>query len=64
MRTPRGGDGRWGRRDVLALAGSTVLARWLGGWRFAPEPGREVRLSGMVTLRPKGGLPLRLAART
>ena len=36
----------------------TVLAHWLGGWSFAPTPGREVRLSGMVTLRPAGGLPL------
>jgi len=36
----------------------TVLAHWLGERRFAPTPGREVRLSGMVTLRPAGGLPL------
>jgi cytochrome P450 len=42
----------------------TILAHWLAGWRFAPTPGREVRPSGMVTLRPKGGLPLRLARRT
>ncbi len=41
----------------------TVLAHWLRGWRFAPTPGREVRLSGMVTLRPAGGLPLELARR-
>jgi hypothetical protein len=26
-------------------------------------PGREVRVSGMVTLRPKGGLPLILERR-
>ena len=36
----------------------TVLAHWLREWSFAPTPGREVRLSGMVTLRPAGGLPL------
>jgi len=36
----------------------TVLAHWLGSWSFAPMPGREVRPSGMVTLRPAGGLPL------
>jgi cytochrome P450 len=41
----------------------TVLACWLSRWRFAPLPGREVMPSGMVTLRPKGGLPLRLEQR-
>ncbi len=41
----------------------TVLAHWLGAWSFAPMPGREVRPSGMVTLRPAGGLPLLLARR-
>ena len=41
----------------------TVLAHWLAGWRFAPLPGREVRPGGTVTLRPIGGLPLRLARR-
>ncbi len=38
----------------------TVLACWLSRWSFSPVPGREVRVSGMVTLRPAGGLPLRL----
>jgi len=41
----------------------TILAHWLGRWRFAPVAGRAVLMSGMVTLRPKGGLPLRLARR-
>jgi cytochrome P450 len=41
----------------------TVLAHWLRGWSFAPVPGREVRPSGMITLRPGGGLPLVLARR-
>lgn len=36
----------------------SVLAHWLARWRFSPLPGREVRPSGMVTLRPAGGLPL------
>jgi cytochrome P450 len=36
----------------------TILSHWLSGWRFAPSPGRHVQVSGMVTLRPKGGLPL------
>ncbi len=41
----------------------TVLAHWLSRWAFAPMPGREVRLSGSVTLRPAGGLPLVLTRR-
>ncbi len=41
----------------------TILAHWLACWRFLPAPGREVRASGMVTLRPAGGLPLRLERR-
>jgi cytochrome P450 len=41
----------------------TILAIWLSRWRFAPVPGRGVQVSGMVTLRPKGGLPLILARR-
>jgi hypothetical protein len=28
-----------------------------------PAPERQVQVSGMVTLRPKGGLPLMLAPR-
>lgn len=40
-----------------------ILAHWLRAWRFAPVPGREVRVHGMVTLRPAGGLPLLLAQR-
>lgn len=41
----------------------TILARWLAGWRFAPVPRHEVKTSGSVTLRPKGGLPLALERR-
>lgn len=37
----------------------TILAQWLGEWRFS-EAGHDVRPAGMVTLRPAGGLPLRL----
>lgn len=40
----------------------TLLAHWLHQWRFV-ETGAEVRVGGMVTLRPKGGLPLRLERR-
>jgi cytochrome P450 len=41
----------------------TILSHWLRSWRFAPTPGRAVQPSGMVTLRPRGGLPLRLDPR-
>lgn len=51
-----------GMRFAVAEA-TSVLAHWLRGWRFAPVPGRAVKASGMVTLRPAGGLPLRLAPR-
>jgi cytochrome P450 len=48
----------------LAMAEAlTILAIWFSRWRFAPLPGRQVQLSGMVTLRPKGGLPLMLERR-
>jgi cytochrome P450 len=40
----------------------TILAHWLGEWRFA-DAGHPVRAAGMVTLRPAGGLPLRLERR-
>ncbi len=36
----------------------TILAHWLAEWEFRPVPGRVVRTSGMVTLRPANGLPL------
>ena len=41
----------------------TVLAHWLVGWRFERAYTRAVRVIGTVTLRPEGGLPLRLAKR-
>ena len=37
----------------------TILAQWLGQWKFV-EAGHSVRPAGMVTLRPAGGLPLRI----
>ena len=40
----------------------TMLAHWLSDWRFV-DAGHPVRAAGMVTLRPAGGLPLRLERR-
>jgi cytochrome P450 len=40
-----------------------ILAHWLSHWRFAPVPGHEVRVHGMVTLRPAGGMKLTLSRR-
>lgn len=51
-----------GARFAMA-EGLTILASWLAKWRFSPMPGREVQVSGMVTLRPKGGLPLKIEPR-
>jgi cytochrome P450 len=41
----------------------TILAHWLARWRFRPVQGHVVTASGMVTLRPAGGLPLRVEPR-
>lgn len=40
-----------------------VLAHWLAEWRFSPASDRAVRPIGSVTLRPEGGLPLRVERR-
>ena len=61
---PFGGGSRVcvGARFATAEA-LTILAHWISAWRFAPVPGTVVRPSGMVTLRPAGGLPLLLERR-
>jgi cytochrome P450 len=41
----------------------TILAVWLANWRFGLAEGHGAQVSGMVTLRPKGGLPLQLEQR-
>jgi cytochrome P450 len=40
-----------------------ILAEWLARFVFAPMPGRAVEVTSDLTLRPKGGLPLRLSLR-
>lgn len=40
----------------------TLLAHWLSAWRFV-DVGHPAQAAGMVTLRPKGGLPLQLERR-
>ena len=40
----------------------TLLAHWLSEWRFV-DIGHPAQAAGMVTLRPKGGLPLQLERR-
>lgn len=62
--TPFGGGPRVcvGARFAMA-EGLTLLARWLARWSFAPIAGRSVKAAGTVTLRPEGGLPLRLDRR-
>jgi cytochrome P450 len=51
-----------GARFAMAEA-LTILAVWLAEWRFSGVEGRQIEMSGMVTLRPKGGLPLILRRR-
>jgi cytochrome P450 len=61
---PFGGGPRTCVGARLAMAEAlTILAIWLNRWRFAPIAGRKVQVSGMVTLRPRGGLPLLLSRR-
>jgi cytochrome P450 len=61
---PFGGGPRTcvGARFAMAEA-LTILACWLSQWRFSPAPRWKVEVSGMVTLRPKGGLRLILERR-
>lgn len=37
-----------------------ILSRWLATFRFAPAPGRTVEAMADFTLRPRGGMPLKV----
>lgn len=41
----------------------TILAHWLSEWRFR-STGRAVQVAGLITMRPKGGLPLQIERRS
>ena len=60
---PFGGGGRTCVGASFATTEALIiLAEWLRRWRFRTT-GREVRAAGMVTLRPAGGLTLKLRKR-
>jgi cytochrome P450 len=40
-----------------------LLARIARRWRFESEPNAEIRLQPAITLRPRGGIPMRAVAR-
>lgn len=50
-------------RDFALVESVLVLACLLRRWRVAAVPGHEVEVEALVTLRPRGGLPLRLTPR-
>jgi cytochrome P450 len=62
---PFGGGPRLcvGARFAMAEA-LAILATWLARNRFAPVAGRKIVMSGSVTLRPAGGMPLAVSPRT
>ncbi|MBV8531826.1 MAG: cytochrome P450 [Candidatus Eremiobacteraeota bacterium] len=53
-----GGARRCIGEDFARTEAATVLQVLLRQWRFAPEPGAEVRIAPLVTLRPAGPVML------
>jgi cytochrome P450 len=51
-------------RELALAQGVVLLAGLVGRCMLEPLPGKDVRLDARVTLRPRGGLPLRVAARS
>lgn len=50
-------------RDLALLEGVLVLAGLLRGRRVLPGPAAQVPVDAMITMRPRGGLPLRFVPR-
>lgn len=50
-------------RDFAVVESVLVLAVLLGTWRVEPLAGHTVEVDALVTLRPRGGLPLLLSRR-
>jgi cytochrome P450 len=50
-------------RDMARLEGALVLAELASRWSVTPLHQHEVRMEASVTLRPDGGLPLRVTPR-
>jgi cytochrome P450 len=50
-------------RDFALLEGTLLLAQVSGAYRLERLPGQRVRPEALVTIRPRGGLPLRLVHR-
>jgi cytochrome P450 len=40
-----------------------LLTEWLARFEFAPAPGHQVEVTSDLTLRPRGGMPLRISRR-
>jgi cytochrome P450 len=50
-------------RDLARMEGAAVLAQLAAKWRLEPIHSGEVAIEASVTLRPVGGLPLRISKR-
>jgi cytochrome P450 len=50
-------------RELALMEGQLILARLAQRYRVAPEPGRSMALQLSTTLRPKGGVTVRLERR-
>jgi len=50
-------------RDFALVESVLLLASLAARYELAPVPGHEVHAEPLVTIRPKGGLPMRLARR-
>lgn len=51
-------------KEMALREGSQVLAGLINAWRFEPVHHQDVAVEASVTLRPAGGLPLRISKRS